>query len=115
MFYDRSIKIAMERDGEMSKLRASAGIRISNSPAVSTYIIEKKVRKILNHYAETQPHSEVVKIHRMITKLDKLTKVDMEYLYFLGTEESVADMIKVLRMTHATINDLATKWKELYL
>lgn len=107
-----SIKIAMEKDGEMSKLRASSGIRISSSPAVSTYILEKKIRVILDQYSHTQPHTEMTRIHRMITKLDKLQKVDLEYLNFLGTQESVYDMIKVLKMTHATINRLSTQWKQ---
>lgn len=106
-----SIKIAMERDGEMSKLRASSGIRISSSPVASTYILEKKVRVILDHYAQTQSHKELTRIHRMITKLDKLQKVDMEYLNYLGTQDSVAEMIRVLRMTHANINKLAIQWK----
>jgi hypothetical protein len=106
-----SIKIAMEKDGEMSKLRASSGIRISSSPAVSTYILEKKIRVILEHYAQTQPHTELTRIHRMLTKLDKLQKVDLEYLHFLGTQESVSDMIEALKMTHSNINKLATQWK----
>jgi hypothetical protein len=104
-------KNAIDRDGEMSKIKATVGLRISNSPSASTYIIENKIRKILEHYASDKPFKEKKRIDRMVTRLDKLAKVDLEYLFFLGTEESVATMIKTLSKTHNKINELSIKWK----
>lgn len=107
-----SLRSAMERDGEMSRLRSQAGIRISASPCVSVYIVEKRVRAILNYHAKAVGHKEAVKIDRLTNKLDKLGKTDLEYLHYLGTEQSVAEMISVLRMTHSSINRLSSQWKK---
>lgn len=107
------IRSAMDRHGEMSRLRAQTGLRISGSPCVSSYIIEKRIRKILQHYANGRPHSERRSIDRMVNKLDKLDKTDLEYLCHIGTEESVIDMIAILKMTHVNINRLSSEWKSL--
>lgn len=107
------IRHALDSHGEMSRLRAQTGLRISGSPCVSTYIIEKRIRKILEHYANGRPHAERKSVDRMLSKLDKLDKVDLEYLHHMGTEESVMDMITVLKMTHGNINKLSTQWKSL--
>jgi hypothetical protein len=118
MFYSEfkltpsALRSAMERDGEMSRLRVMTGLRISNSPCASTYITEKKIRNILIHYAQSMSWKEVKKVDRMISRMDKLSNVDLEYLYHLGTEESVSDMIKALSLTHKQVNKLSTEWKE---
>jgi hypothetical protein len=105
-----SMRSAMDRDGEMSKLRAMSGLRISSSPCVSSYIIEKRIRKILDQYTKCRPSSERKSIDRMVTKLDKLDKSELEYLHHIGTEESVEDMVSVLKMTHSNITKLSSAW-----
>lgn len=118
MFYNEfrltpsNLRAALDRDGEMSRLRAMTGLRISNSPSAGTYIIEKKIRNILAHYANGSDYASMKKTDRMVSRMDKLSKTDLEYLYFLGTEESVADMISVLSLTQKKVNELATAWKD---
>lgn len=107
-----TIKGALDRDGEMSRLKAQSGIRISSSPCVSTYIIERKIRRILEHYAKGVTFKSARTIDRLINKLDVLEKVDLEYLHHVGTEESVDRMISTLKMTNASINSIACAWKE---
>jgi hypothetical protein len=104
------LRYALERDGEMSKLRAMTGLRVSSSPSTSTYIIEKKIRNIVNHFAKDKGFQEQKKCDRMITKLDRLATIDLVYLHHLGTEESVSEMIAILRLPYHRIHKLAEQW-----
>lgn len=112
MFIQTSVlKSAFDRDGEMSKVKAMSGIRIAVTPRVSTYILEKKIRKLLEFYASTIKTSEAVSIDRMISKLDRLDQISIEYLYYLCTEESVAKMMELLGRNQTLIASSAIQWK----
>lgn len=102
----------MDRHGEMSRLRVSAGLRISSSPQVSSYIIERKIRSIIHQFGESIAKNQAKTVDRLINKLDKLGKPELEYLHYLGTEESVHDMVMVLKMTFNNITKLSSKWIE---
>lgn len=105
------IKSALDNHGEMSRLRSKFGIRISPSPTVGTYIISAKIRRILSEYARVKPGVSPKKIDRLTSKLDRLGKTELEYLFHLGTEESVADMISMLKQKFSDIHDSAYEWK----
>lgn len=106
-----ALRSALERDGEMSRLKVMTGLRISSSPSVSTYIIEKKIRNILACYAQDMGWREMKRVDKMISRMDKLSQVDLRYLHYLGTEESVSQMIEAMTMTHKKINALSLEWK----
>lgn len=108
---ETNIRSAMDNHGEMSRFRAKNGIRISPSPSVSTYIICTKIKRIIREYALAKPAVSPKKIDRMISKLDKLGKAELEYLYHLGTEESVSDMITAIGYTFGRLSKEASQWK----
>lgn len=101
----------MDNHGEMSRFRAKNGIRISPSPSVSTYIICTKIKRIIREYALAKPSVIPKKIDRMISKLDKLGKTELEYLYYLGTEESVTDMVTAIGYTFGRLYKEASQWR----
>ena len=107
------IRSALDNHGEMSRFRSKHGIRISPSPTVGTYIISSKIRKILAEYTRVKPGVSLRKIDRLTSKLDRLGKLELEYLFHLGTEESVADMINTLKQRYSQIYESAARWKGL--
>lgn len=106
-----SIRNALDNHGEMSRFRSQNGIRISPSPSASSYIVCSRITRILRDYTAAKPSVSNRKIDRMITKINKLSKTDLEYLYYLGTEESVQDMVCEIAKTYGHISSQAQRWK----
>lgn len=106
-----SIRIAMDNHGEMSRFRSKNGIRISPSPSASSYIVCSRITRILRDYAAAKPNVSNRKIDRMITKINKLGKTELQYLYYLGTEESVYDMVCTIGKTYGQILSESNKWR----
>lgn len=106
-----SIRAAMDNHGEMSRFRSQNGVRISPSPSVSTYIICVRITRVIKEYAMAKPGIPSRKIDRLISKIDKLGKTELEYLHHLGTEDSVAKMISVIGKNFTQISSEANKWK----
>lgn len=106
-----TIRSALENHGEMSRFRSQNGIRISPSPSVSAYIVCARLARIIKEYSSAKPNIPSKKINRLISKIDKLGKTELEYLYHLGTEESVSAMIETIDRPYGHICELANKWK----
>jgi len=97
--------------GELSRLKSMLGLRVSGSPSVSIYILTSKLKKALVHEAKSRETVKgVVKIDRMITKLDKLREADLRYLVHILDERGIVPCMREIQRPAGQIKRAANAY-----
>lgn len=101
---------AVNSAGEMSRLRSRMGIRVSVSSSPSEFILISKIKKAIQKAIPQADERMRVTFDRLISKLEKLKVVDLQYLVDVLDTDSFDQMIATMRMKAKVIHRTAARW-----
>lgn len=103
-------KNATESFGMMSRMRAELGMRQSQPPSASGFIVQNKIKRAINEYSRNMKTIEkTISMDRMITRLDRYSLEELQYLHHVLQEEGIMKLFDAIRMSRRTLIKLINK------
>lgn len=97
-------KNATESFGMMSRMRAELGMRQSQPPSASGFIVQNKIKRAINEYARNMKTIEkTISVDRVITRLDRYSLEELKYLHQVLQEDGVMKLFDAIRMSRKSL------------
>jgi hypothetical protein len=97
-------KNVTENYGMMSRMRSELGMRQSQAPSASGFIIQNKIKRAMAEYARNLSTIEkTISIDRMISRLDRYSLDELKYLHSVLLEEGIIKLFDTIRMSRRVL------------